>query len=228
MYIRMSILLLGLQGFGGAASLAEEISPGVSINPPAFDAPINELPFYGFREKTPVQLAADERFIADIRAAGSSREAGAAHFATLGWHLLKDRRPADAARRFNQAWLLDPGASDAVHGMAIMVQMRFNDLAYADQLFRAAARLRAPGRNLAADHGRILLIAGRYNEARPPLERAVAENPDWAVPKSNLAWTAFHAGDVALACKLAATAAGREFESVKGDLAALKQQARCP
>lgn len=90
-----------------------------------------------------------------------------------------------------------------------------------------AARMNSPARSLSADHGRMLLMAGRPREAKPLLERGVAENPDWAVPKSNLAQAVLQLGDAAEACRLAAQVSGRDLASVASDLARIKQQARC-
>jgi Flp pilus assembly protein TadD len=88
--------------------------------------------------------------------------------------------------------------------------------------------MRSPAKTLSADHGRMLLIAGRPREARALLERGVRDNPDWAVPKSNLAFAVLQTGDAAEACRLAAQVSGRDLASVERDLALVKQQAKCP
>ena len=56
---------------------------------------------------------------------------------------------------------------------------------------------------------------------------AAEENPDWAVPKSNLAQAVLQLGDVATACRLAAQVSGRDLALVAGDRAYIRQQARC-
>lgn len=87
--------------------------------------------------------------------------------------------------------------------------------------------MKSPSTALSADHGRVLLMAGRPADAKPLLEKAVRDNPDWAVPKSNLAWAALQTGNAAEACRLAAAVAGRDMASVEGDLARLKERANC-
>ena len=134
---------------------------------------------------------------------------------------------ATAAKRFNQAYLLDPQQSGIYHGFALVVATRFNDFAYADELFRLAARMKSPALPLRADHGRMLLIAGRPAEAKPLLEQAVKDIPDWAVPRMNLAWAIFQTGSRDEACRLAAQVRGEQMENVERDLTLLRQKAGC-
>ncbi len=74
--------------------------------------PINLMPMYGYPaiEKTDQQKEADEQFIKTVVAESGSREKASRGFAAWGW---KDRQKGDMAnamRRFNQSWLLNPNS----------------------------------------------------------------------------------------------------------------------
>ena len=187
-----------------------EVAPGVSVSRRSYPVPENEAPFFNFAEANEAQKAIDRRFVDGVlqqvpdraKAAGIAIKAGDRAF-------LQQNDPATAVMRFNQAHLLDP------------------DFDYADELFRVAARLKSPNPSLKADHGRTLLIAGRPAEARPLLEQAVRDTPDWAVPRMNLAWAVLQTGNREEACRLAALVKGSGFETVQGDLAMFKEKAGC-
>jgi tetratricopeptide (TPR) repeat protein len=79
---------------------------------------INELPRYGGLRKTPEQLAADERFLAEaLKKYGSPQAAMQAHV-NFGWHYLTTGHAPTAIKRFNQAWLLDSTAADVYYGFS--------------------------------------------------------------------------------------------------------------
>jgi Flp pilus assembly protein TadD len=135
--------------------------------------------------------------------------------------------PSTAAKRFNQAYLLDPSQSGVYQGFGAVVADRFKDFVYADELFRTAALMKMPSKALSADHGRMLLMAGRAAEAKPLLEAGIRADPDWAVPQANLAWASFWMGDLGAACRLALSVKGRDLQAVAADLLQLKQRAAC-
>jgi Flp pilus assembly protein TadD len=205
-----------------------EVAPGVTVTRKVYPVPVNEAPFFNFAELTPSQRAANESFVREFLQRIPDRSEAAQTASDAGWQALFTRGDyATAARRFNQAYLLSPNESMVYHGFAAVAASRFHDFEFADELFRIAARMNSPSKALRADHGRVLLMAGRPHEAKPLLESAVRDDPDWAVPKSNLAWALLQTGDVAAACRLAAEVSGRDFTSVERDLALLKQRANC-
>jgi Tfp pilus assembly protein PilF len=205
-----------------------EVAPDVSVSRKTYPVPANEAPFFNFAEKTEGQKAADQKLVAAVlervpdrsRAAGTAIDAGMRAF-------LGENDVATAAKRFNQAYLLDPQQSGIYHGFAMVAEARFKDFAYADELYRVAARMKSPSASLRADHGRMLLIAGRPGEAKPLLEQAVKDTPDWAVPRMNLAWATLQTGNRDEACRLAAQVKGKQMENVERDLALLRQKAGC-
>jgi Tfp pilus assembly protein PilF len=205
-----------------------EVAPGISITRKTYRAPDNEAPFFNFAEKTEAQKPSDKKLVEAVlervpersRAARTAIDAGMRAF-------LSDNDIATAGKRFNQAYLLDPQQSGVYHGFALVAAARFNDFDYADELFRLAARMRSPAPPLKADHGRMLLIANRPAEAKPLLEQAVRDTPDWAVPRMNLAWATLQTGDRLKACRLVTQVVGRDLENVERNMALFKQKAGC-
>lgn len=206
---------------------AGEISSGVSVVPSQLNAPMNEQPYFGFQPKTDQMKLADEALIASVLKAGTSREVGANRAVQVAWQSIGAGRFDEAARRLNQAWLLQPERSDIAHVFAIVVHQRFQDTNYALRLFAAAAALSKPMPTLPADHARMLLVTKRPQLAIPLLEQAIQRTPDWAVPKANLAMALFETGQRERACEALATVSGREIESVRGDMALLRAAAKC-
>lgn len=218
-----AVVLAGAAGAG-------EISPGISIVPRPLDAPINEQPYFGFAKKTDAQKEADATFVETITVRGGrSREQGGKEVAAAGWQFIFQRGDwATAAKRFNQAWLLDPSRSDIAHGFAIITAERFNNLDYALDLFNTAQKLKGPLPSLPADHGRALLKGGRPAEAIPLLEQAVRQTPDWAVPHSNLANAYLETGQMQRACEALAKVPSTNNANVRQDMARVRERAGCP
>lgn len=205
-----------------------EVAPGVSVTCKTYPVPANEAPFFNFIEKNEHHREADRKLVANVLKVvpDRSKAAGAANAAGTK-ALLKEGDAATAAKRFNQAYLLDPQQSGIYHGFAMVVATRFEDFDYADELFRVAAHMTAPASTLRADHGRMLLIAGRAAAAKPLLEQAVKDTPDWAVPRMNLVLAAWLTGARAEACRFVVEVKGRELENVEADLVLFKQEANC-
>ncbi|WP_405232542.1 carbohydrate binding domain-containing protein [Lentisalinibacter salinarum] len=90
-------------------------------SPPSTAAgyPVNEVPMYGLHEKTEQQRRADEAYIRMMTAGGRSREAAAEVAAKNAWNVFYTGDKAQAIRRFNQAWLLDPDNALALWGFAV-------------------------------------------------------------------------------------------------------------
>ena len=220
-------LLIGLCASARADQV--EVTPGVTVTRKTYPVPLNEAPFFNFARRTAELNKSDEDFILEISRHEPDRAKAAQYAIARGWQALKSERdPATAAKRFNQAFLLDPQQSGVYHGLAAVVESRFRDFDFSDELFRIATRMNSPAPTLSADHGRMLLIAGRPAEAKPLLERGVGDNPDWAVPQSNLALALLQTGDAADACRVAAMVKGRDLDSVRSDLALLRRRANCP
>lgn len=205
-----------------------EVAPGVRVTKKTFDAPVNEQPFFGFVQKSAEQRAIDEKFVNDIVKAAGSREKAYEAATQRGWASLDKKSFAEAAKRFNQAYLLQPEQSAIYHGFAVIAAARYNDLDLADELFKAAQKQPGPVKALSADYGRLLLIAKRPQEALTVLEKATADTPDLADAWANLAFARLQTGDAKSACAAAFEADKRRPSlNVMADINLVKRQASC-
>jgi Flp pilus assembly protein TadD len=205
-----------------------EVAPGVNVTKKGFPAPVNEQPFYGFVEKSSAMREADERFLTTIVQAAGSRERAFKESTLRGWKALYSSNLGEAARRFNEAFLLKPEESEVYHGLAAVVQTRFGDLDFADELFKIARKQPNPLKTINADYGRLLMIAKRPRDAQPVLEQAVIDTPDFGDAWSNLAFARLLNDDSAGAC-VAAEEALKQHPSIDAatDLAQLKNRLLC-
>jgi Tfp pilus assembly protein PilF len=223
--VTLLVVLISIQ-----PALAEtvEIAPGVRVTRKVYSGPVNEQPFYGFVDKSTAMRDADERFLTGIVQLTGSREKAFKETTLRGWRALITGNSSEAARRFNEAFLLLPEESEVYHGLAAVVQTRFNDVEFAEELFKIARKQPNPLKNLNADYGRLLMIAKRPRDAQPVLEQAVIDNPDFGDAWSNLAFARFQNGDRVAACA-AANEAARHTPSMHAsyDLALFRTQAQC-
>lgn len=222
------VLLAILVSVDPAQAETVEVAPRVQVTKRTYSAPSNEQPFFGFVVKNPAQQAADERFINALLQAVGTREKAFDETSKRGWRAISAGNIAEAAQRFNQAFLLAPEQSGVYHGFAAVAQIRFNDLDFADELFKIARKQPNPLKTLNADYGRVLLIAKRPREALPVLEQAVKDTPDFGDAWTNLAWARLQNGDRAAACAAANEAAKqRPSNNANADLTALRIGAQC-
>ena len=80
--------------------------------------PIDQVPMYGGMDRSaiPELKAADEKLIADTVRHYGTREKASAAFVKNGFAYYQRDDLANAMRRFNQAWLLDPKNPDVYTG----------------------------------------------------------------------------------------------------------------
>ncbi|WP_210484342.1 tetratricopeptide repeat protein [Microvirga antarctica] len=204
-----------------------EVTKGVSVTKRTYSVADNEAPFFNFTKNRRLP-AEDEDFVTTVLQQVPDRaEAAAIVIKGLNVTLRNGVQLAAAGRRLNQAFLIDPSLSAVYQGYAILVTFRFQDFRYADELMTLAAGLKRPEPTLNADHGRILILAGRPKDARPYLEKAVRDAPEWAVPRANLATAVYLSGDAKEACRLAEEVHGHEIELMVQDMKTLKARAQC-
>jgi Tfp pilus assembly protein PilF len=205
-----------------------EIAPGVQVTKRTYDAPSNEQPFFGFAVKTDAQREADDKFVKPLLEATGSREKALDETTKRGWRALGSGKVAEAALRFNQAYLVAPEQSSVYHGLAAIAQIRFNDLDFAEELFRIAQKQPNPLKVLNADYGRLLLIAKRPKDAQPVLEQAVKDPPDFGDAWTNLAHGRLQNGNRDAACAAADEAMKqRPSSNASVDLVRLRNDAQC-
>jgi predicted Zn-dependent protease len=223
------IAFLAAAGFARAA-LAETVAvaPGIQLTKRTYAAPANEQPFFGFTVKTDAQREADEKFVKELLQATGSKEKALDEVTKRGWRALATGKHGEAAMRFNQAFLVAPEQSAVYHGLAVVAQIRFNDLAFAEELYAIARKQPNPLKMLNADYGRVLLVEKRPKEAQPVLEQAVKDAPDFGDAWINLAWARQENGDSAAACAAADEAMKlRPSANAKVDMAKLRAAAQC-
>lgn len=207
-----------------AAAECVRVGPEICLPLNKYDVPINELPLYGLVQKTPAQKAADEKFIEAVLKT-ATREEAVNRLLDSGWGSLNKSDYVIAARRFNQAFLLEKADSRIYHSFAILVNLRWQDLEYAEGLFKLAKRFKNAYPNLNADYGRLLLVMDRPREALPLLEQGVKDAPKSADAWASLGFARFHAGDKKGACD--ARDQALKLDPVIKDAALLKDRAGC-
>jgi predicted Zn-dependent protease len=205
-----------------------EIAPGVQVTKRTYAAPSKEQPFFGFADKTEAQREEDDKFVKALVQAAGSRDKALDEVVKRGWRALGSGKYPEAALRFNQAYLVASEQSVVYHGLAAIAQIRFNDLDFAEELFRIAARQPNPLKMLNADYGRVLLVAKRPKEAQPVLEQAVKDTPDFGDAWINLAHARLQNGDRDAACAAADVAMKqRPSSNASVDLVRLRNDAQC-
>jgi len=215
-----ALLLALLLAFGPAAQVAS-----------AQD--INLQPKYGALPKNEAQKAADAKFLASIDAYyKGDRKKAAEDTARMGWQFLRQGNGADAMRRFNQAWLLDNANGSALWGMGAFA----SDIGETDaalKLFAEAEPLVGSDIDFAADHAKILGIAGAEKHDQALLKDAFArfarvheKAPQHTLNLQNWAITLFYIGNYAEAWKKVklAEATPRRAELDPRFIAALQAQ----
>ena len=227
-WLKATLVAVSLLAASPLRAETVEVAKDVRVTKKSFAAPVNEQPFFGFAEKTPEQRALDEKFVADIVQAAGSREKAFEATMQRGWTLLSKGNLSEAAKRFNQAYLLAPGQSAVYHSFAVIAVARFNDPDYAEELFRLARSRPEPMKALNADYGRFLLVAKRPQEALTVLEQATRDTPDFADAWSNLAFARLQTGDAKAACAAVDQAGKLKLSpNVAGDLNIVRRQASC-
>lgn len=205
-----------------------EVAPGIKVTKRTFPAPGKEQPFFGFAQKTDAQREEDDRFVKALVQAAGTREKALDEVVKRGWRALGSGKYPEAALRFNQAYLVAPEQSVVYHGLAAIAQIRFNDLDFAEELFRVAQKQPNPLKMLNADYGRVLLVAKRPKEAQPVLEQAVKDTPDFGDAWINLAHARLQNGDRDAACAAADVAMKqRPSSNAAVDLVRLRNDAQC-
>ena len=222
----LALLAVGLVHPASADTV--EIASGVQVTKRSYAAPIKEQPFFGFADKTAAQREEDDKFVKALMQAAGTREKALDEVVKRGWRALGSGKYPEAAVRFNQAFLVAPEQSVVYHGLAAIAQIRFNDLEFAEELFRIAAKQPNPLKMLNADYGRVLLVAKRPKDAQPVLEQAVKDTPDFGDAWINLAHARLQNGDRDAACAAADVAMKqRPSSNAAVDLNKLRNDAQC-
>lgn len=190
-----------ITGCNSENSEKADFGNGIRVTKKAFDAPVNEQPFYGFIEKSAQLEKADKRFLDAVDSSEHSRKQWFDDAIFKGWEAIEKQDYGLAARRFNQAHLISPAHASVFHGFAVIVHERFKDAAFAEELFQAGSKQAEKPHNYMADYGRLLLIINKPKEALPILEIGVEHSPLNPNAWSNLAIARLYAGRSEAACE---------------------------
>ena len=111
------------------------------------------------RESVPALKKADDDLIRGVTGAFGSREAASRAFSERGFTLYRGGDAAEAMRRFNQAWLLDPKNPDAFHGFGSVLHDR-EQMCEAQEMMERARALGLDHAGFLADLGRVSALCG--------------------------------------------------------------------
>jgi tetratricopeptide (TPR) repeat protein len=101
-----------------AVTAYASVGKAQSSNPP-----LNLLPMYGYPdiEKPAALKKADEEFIKEVVGKEGAREEAGKRFAGEAWRHLSKGDGANAMRRFNQSWLLNPNSYHPYWGFGVLL-----------------------------------------------------------------------------------------------------------
>ena len=167
--------------------------------------PTSELPMYGGVAPDAAQKTINDKFVADSIKQSGSPQSASDEAVKLGFdYLTKSHDAANAMKRFNQAWLLDPDNGAEYRGMAITLLVRNPTAgASAEGLFKRGITSKRVNPDVFADYGRFLLLQGRPADAVPVLEKGVALDTNYGETGSLLARAYYGNNQKAQACPLA-------------------------
>ncbi len=132
----------------------------------SLSAPANEVPMFEGVKKTPEQLKADREFVElAIKEKGGRAEA-AGHMIKKGWEACDENDFATAAKRFNQAWLIDPDNAKIYHGFGVWAGKQ-NKIGDALSYLLKAAELCGTDPAILCDLGFAYNICAQMNQNNP-------------------------------------------------------------
>lgn len=167
------------------------------------ESPVNEQPLFGDTKKTAEQILIDERFVTEAIKATGSREKAFEQILRAGWKAVETGDLALATRRFNQGHLLLPHDYRVYWGLGT-VQGMANHIEQSEKLFKQGAESNPKDARFFADYGfsiqQSAIAAGnkggdmdaRFREAERVFLRAVAIDPNAALPHARLAVIYFY------------------------------------
>lgn len=168
--------------------------------------PASEIPMYGDSTRAGRLKPSDAAFIASIEKAGKTRQDVAKDVLRTAWAHFRKGEHAQAMRKFNQAWLLDPENGDAYHGFAVITVVRDRPVDEAEKFFRMALSKPGVSVNAYVDYGRLLWIEGRLDESLAQLQKALDLVPRAHNARSNIALVYYKKRDYTKACEFARAA----------------------
>ena len=132
---------------------------GLSTALPTAAQPVDQLPMYGGLDRSGDSSLreADDKLVAETVRHYGSREKASAAFVANGFAFYGRDNLADAMRRFNQAWLLDPNNAEVYFGFAVVLHDKGKNCEATTQFERATSFGRYI-EGMAPDAARILVL----------------------------------------------------------------------
>ena len=138
--------------------------------------PVNEMPMYGNRPPTPEEQKAHDRFIKDVISETGSREEAAKQGVEYAWSCIGRGDLKMAMRRFNQAWLLDPGNADVYYGFGTILK-RQNKYDEAIKMFDKVIEIKPDFWQAYNDRGNCYRDKGNLDQAISSFTQSLQINP---------------------------------------------------
>ncbi len=132
----------------------------------SLSAPANEVPMFEGVKKTPEQLKADREFVDLAVKEKGGRAAAAGHMIKRGWEACDENDFAAAAKRFNQAWLIDPDNAKVYHGFGVWAGKQ-NKIDDAFKYLLKAGELCGTDPAILCDLGLAYILCAQMNQDKP-------------------------------------------------------------
>lgn len=135
--------------------------------------PIDLVPMYGGmnRNADPGLKEGDEQFIAGVTREFGTREKASAEFVETGFQYFRSNDLANAMRRFNQSWLLNPDNPEAYVGFASVISAQ-GKACEATRLMEKALALNPPEvQGIYPDAGSMFALCGASDKSLSPTEK---------------------------------------------------------
>jgi len=194
--------------------------------------PLNLIPMYGYPEavKTEAHKKSDEDFINSVSGTEGSRAIAAKGFAGEGWKYLSKGDAANAMRRFNQSWLLNPNDCQPYWGFAVVLFAQRKPSEAAIHFEKALSLIDEESEKprLLSDASRAYSVQGAFatdkikakeffEKANSLLDEAIKLNPKYGSAYRNWAMSLYYEGNYEKAWDMVRNSRGLAGEELSSD-----------
>jgi len=194
--------------------------------------PLNLIPMYGYPEieKPEALKKSDEDFIRSVVGTEESREEVSKRFAGEGWRLLSNGDAANAMRRFNQSWLLNPNYYQPYWGFGALLLAQRKPSEAATHFEKALSLINEESEKprLLSDTSRAYTVQGAlatdkmkaeeyFGKANLLLDEAVTLNPKYGNAYRNWAMSLYYQGNYEKAWTMVRNSRGLAGQELSSD-----------
>lgn len=129
-------------------------------------------PKFNNAKKSPEQIAADDKLIAEYVAQEGSRQKASEKLVLLGFNYLYKDDIKTAMYRFNQAWLLNPENENAFWGFGA-IYLSFSDIEKAVAQYDEGLKMNPKSTNLLTDKGTAYMYKYQQELLPADMDRAI-------------------------------------------------------